>query len=73
MIQVHGKTILLMEFKSIIKAQFSLKLLYQKRKEPKTIKAWQRKKYHVTEARKAHWKYLRRNPKKKKCVTNKSP
>ena len=51
-----------------IKAQFSLALLYQKRKEPKTIKAWQRKKYHVTEARKAHCKYLWRNPKTNVCL-----
>ena len=73
MIQVHGKTILSMEFKSIIKAhdlnpwqfihpkanfyqqyqnsilignikvQFSLALLYQKKKEPKIINAWRKK------------------------------
>ena len=51
-----------------IKAQFLLTLLYQKRKEPKTIKAWQRKRYHVTKARKAHCNYLWRNPKKKMCL-----
>ena len=29
------------------KSQFSLTLLYQKRKEPKTIKAWQKKKIYI--------------------------
>ena len=77
MIQVHGKTILSMEFKSIIKAYDSnpwqfihpkpnshwqyqkpnshwqhqnpifIGTTLSKRKEPKIINAWQRKKYHV--------------------------
>ena len=70
MIQVHGRTILSMGFKILnrnpilignIKAQFSLTLLYQKRKEPKTIKAWQKKKaqdYQRLAKKKYHVKML---------------
>ena len=55
-----------------IKAQFSLALSYQKRKEPKTIKAWQRKKIMLPK-QKGPLQVFMKKPKNKCVFTNKSP